>query len=189
MGIGGTLEQVFHERISVLVGDITTRAVDAIVNAANSSLMGGGGVDGAIHRRGGPAILEECKDIRRHQYPQGLPPGKAVITTGGDLPASHVIHTVGPVWKGGHAGEREILAEAYTSCLILAAQTGIHTIAFPAISTGIYGFPKDLAARLSIKIVSEFLDAKSLPREVELIFFAESDRDIFLESVGKIGLD
>ena len=189
MEVGDILEQFSEEKIKIIVGDITGMHVDAIVNAANSSLLGGGGVDGAIHREGGPEILKECKDIRRHQYPQGLPAGKAVITTAGNLPSAHVIHTVGPVWKGGQAGERETLADAYKNCLVLAAQTGINTIAFPAISTGVYGFPKDLAGRIAYRTISDFLQKKSLPREVDLVFFADSDRDIFLDSIRTKGSD
>lgn len=183
------MEPAPHERIKILVGDITGLQVDAVVNAANSSLLGGGGVDGAIHKKGGPDILKECKDIRRHQYPQGLPAGKAVITTGGDLPASHVIHTVGPVWKGGGGGERETLAEAYRSCLVMAAQTGVNSIAFPAISTGIYGFPRDLAARIAFRTIQDFLEKKSMPREVCLVFFVEQDRDVFQESIRSRGME
>ncbi|MEM1726681.1 MAG: O-acetyl-ADP-ribose deacetylase, partial [Candidatus Bathyarchaeia archaeon] len=126
---------------------------DAIVNAANPSLMGGGGVDGAIHRKGGPKILEECKRIRATEYPDGLPTGKAVITTGGNLKAKYVIHTVGPVWRGGKSGEAELLAEAYRNSLKLAVSKGIKTIAFPSISTGAYGYPIDEASRIALSTV------------------------------------
>jgi len=126
-------------KIRIIQGDITEQETDAIVNAANSSLMGGGGVDGAIHRKGGPKILEECKKIRETEWPDGLPTGKAVITTGGNLKAKYVIHTVGPVWRGGKYGEPELLAEAYRNSLKLAVSRGLKTIAFPAISRLPYG--------------------------------------------------
>src|SRR5262249_11223054 len=133
-------------RIELVQGDITQLDVDAIVNAANSSLLGGGGVDGAIHRAGGPRILEECKQIRARQG--GCLPGKAVITASGDLPARQVIHTVGPVWHGGERNERETLANCYRSSLRLAVEKGCRTVAFPNISTGIFGFPKEPAAEI-----------------------------------------
>ncbi|MBA2245126.1 MAG: O-acetyl-ADP-ribose deacetylase, partial [Gemmatimonadetes bacterium] len=132
MRIGGTT-------LRLVRGDITEQQVDAVVNAANSTLLGGGGVDGAIHRRGGPEILAECREIRRTRYPEGLPTGEAVATTAGDLPAKRVIHTVGPVWQGGEAGEPELLAAAYRSSLERAREEGLRTLAFPAISTGVYG--------------------------------------------------
>jgi len=172
-----------NDRLIVTTGDITEQKVDAIVNAANSTLLGGGGVDGAIHRRGGPAILQECREIRRHRYPEGLPPGRAVITTGGRLAAEHVIHTVGPIWRDGKHEEMETLAEAYRNCLNLAAETGVGSLAFPAISTGVYGFPKELAAQVAFRTIGEHLKRRSLPREVFLVFFAEGDMQIFLNSI------
>jgi O-acetyl-ADP-ribose deacetylase len=138
-------------------GDITRHAAAAIANAANSGLLGGGGVDGAIHRAGGPAILEECRDIRARQG--GCKAGEAVITTGGRLPARHVIHTVGPVWQGGARGEPETLASCYRTSLSLAVAHGLRTIAFPSISTGVYGYPADLAAPVALGAVEEFIDA------------------------------
>ncbi len=143
-------------RVVLEQGDITGAEVDAVVNAANSSLLGGGGVDGAIHRAGGPRILEECKIIRAERGP--LPPGEAVATTAGNMPADWVIHTVGPVWHGGGQGEAEILASAYRSSLRLARQKGLRKVAFPSISTGAYGYPVDQAARVALRTVKEVLE-------------------------------
>lgn len=140
-------------KIKLIKGDITKMEVDAIVNAANSTLLGGGGVDGAIHRKGGKEILEECVKIRNKQG--GCPTGEAVITTAGNLPASWVIHTVGPVWNGGISKEKELLASCYRNSLKLAHDKGLKSIAFPNISTGIYKFPKDLAAEIAIRTVKE----------------------------------
>lgn len=142
-------------KVSIIQGDITTRATDAIVNAANSSLMGGGGVDGAIHRAGGPAILEECKEIVALQG--RLPTGRAVITTGGNLRARYVIHTVGPIWHGGGKGEAELLRSAYHECLKLATERKLTSISFPSISTGAYGYPVDEAAKVAVSTVVSFL--------------------------------
>jgi O-acetyl-ADP-ribose deacetylase (regulator of RNase III) len=139
--------------IVLVEGDITQQDADAIVNAANSSLLGGGGVDGAIHRRGGPVILAECREIRRSRYPGGLPSGEAVATTGGDLPARWVIHTVGPVYSGTST-DAELLAACHTSSLRIADELGAATVAFPAISTGVYGYPLDEAAPVAIATVS-----------------------------------
>ena len=131
---------------------------DAIVNAANSSLMGGGGVDGAIHRKGGPTIIKECIQIRSDQWPNGLPTGRAVITSGGNLMAKHVIHTVGPVWHSGNLGEAILLRDAYTNSLKLAVSSGLKTIAFPSISTGVYGYPIEEAGRIALATVKAFLE-------------------------------
>jgi O-acetyl-ADP-ribose deacetylase len=166
-----------HDRLVVKVGDITKEEADAIVNAANSSLMGGGGVDGAIHRAGGPEILEACRRIRECEYPDGLPTGKAVITTGGRLPARYVIHTVGPI-HGQHGGEEaRLLAACYENAIALAAKNGLETIAFPAISTGVYGYPKDEAARVSRAAIDLALDRYPSIREVRLVFFSEEDAE------------
>jgi O-acetyl-ADP-ribose deacetylase (regulator of RNase III) len=166
-------------RLIVRTGDITEMPVGAVVNAANSSLLGGGGVDGAIHRKGGSKILDECRDIRQHRYPDGLPAGKAVITAAGDMPAKYVIHTVGPIWNDGKSGEKMTLANAYKNSLKLATETGIQTIAFPAISTGVYGFPKELAAPIVYTTIKEYIAQNSLPREVHLVFFSASDMELF----------
>jgi O-acetyl-ADP-ribose deacetylase (regulator of RNase III) len=161
-------------KIELIQGDITKVAADAIVNAANSSLMGGGGVDGAIHRAGGPAILEECRAIVARQG--GCKTGEAVITHGGNLPATFVIHTVGPVWKGGGHGEAQKLAHCYDNALTLARDNRCRTVAFPNISTGIYGFPKDLAADIAFKTVSAFLLENE---EIERVIFVCFDDENF----------
>jgi len=165
--------------IRIIQGDITEQETDAIVNAANSTLMGGGGVDGAIHRKGGPKILEECKKIRETEWPNGLPTGKAVITTGGNLKARYVIHTVGPVWRGGKYGEPKLLAEAYRNSLKLAVSRGLKTIAFPAISTGAYGYPKEEAAEVALKTIKEFLEEEDKLEEVVLVLFTQSSLRIY----------
>lgn len=166
-------------RIAIYLGDLTEQAVDAIVNAANSSLMGGGGVDGEIHRRGGPAILEACREIRRTQWPDGLPTGEATITTGGTLPAHHVIHTVGPIY-GRHCGrEAELLAACYRNSLMLAYRQALRSIAFPAISTGIYGYPPEEAAGIVSLALSELTPESSI-QEVRLVFYDQRQLDIFV---------
>jgi O-acetyl-ADP-ribose deacetylase (regulator of RNase III) len=168
-------------RVVIKVGDITKENVDAIVNAANGSLLGGGGVDGAIHRGGGPAILAACKEIRRTEYPDGLPTGQAVITTGGKLSAKHVIHTVGPVYGRGGKDKAELLAACYSNSLRLAVEHGLKSIAFPAISTGVYGYPLDEAAAVSSKAIEKFLRADKSIEEVRLVFFAAGDAEVFLK--------
>ena len=171
-------------RIAIKVGDITREAVDAIVNAANSSLLGGGGVDGAIHRAGGPEILEACRRLRMSEYPDGLPTGHAVITPAGRLPARHVIHTVGPIY-GRHRGEEaDLLAACYANSIALAARHALATIAFPAISTGIYGYPKDEAARVAREAITRALEVHATITEVRLVFFSESDAKIALMGSG-----
>jgi len=171
--------RIGNAKIRIIRGDITEQETDAIVNAANSSLMGGGGVDGAIHRKGGPKILEECKRIRRTQWPDGLPTGKAVITTGGNLKAKYVIHTVGPVWRGGKHGEAELLADAYRNSLKLAVSKDIRTISFPAISTGAYGYPMEEAAEVALKTVRDFLEAEDKLDEVVFVLFTESAYKVY----------
>lgn len=167
-------------RVVVVVGDITRLNVDAVVNAANSTLLGGGGVDGAIHRAGGPAILDACREIRRTQYPEGLPTGEAVITTGGNLPARHVIHTVGPIY-GRHAGrEAELLASCYLKSLQLAAEHSLNSIAFPAISTGAFGYPAAEAAQVSSEIIQKHFRTENQIKEVCLVFFQSRDAEVFL---------
>jgi O-acetyl-ADP-ribose deacetylase (regulator of RNase III) len=172
-------------RVVVLMGDITRQEVDVVVNAANSTLMGGGGVDGAIHRAGGARILEECLEIRRTQYTKGLPTGEAVITTGGNLKARHVIHTVGPIY-GRHGGlESELLAACYQNSLALAAQCELASIAFPSISTGAFGYPREEAAATASAAIERFLlDNELSIREIRLVFFLPRDMKVFLNNHG-----
>lgn len=162
-----------QNKIDLVKSDITKIQVDAVVNAANSSLMGGGGVDGAIHRAGGPAILEGCKKIVARQG--GCKTGEAVITTAGNLPAKFVIHTVGPVWKGGGRNERELLANCYKNSLQLAVDNGCKTVAFPNISTGVYGFPKDEAAKIAVQTTVDFLDKSTAMEKVIFVCFDEEN--------------
>lgn len=165
------------KRIEILKMDITKLEVDAIVNAANSSLMGGSGVDGAIHRAGGPAILEECRKIVARQG--GCKTGDAVITTGGKLPSKYVIHTVGPVWKGGNADEEKLLANCYRHSLQLAVEYNLDSIAFPNISTGVYGYPKKEAAAIAIKTVNDFLSHGTTIRKVYFVCFDEENLHLY----------
>ena len=167
----------FHQRIALLQGDITKLAVDGIVNAANSSLMGGGGVDGAIHRAGGPAILEACKEIVARQG--RCETGKAVITTAGKMPAKFVIHTVGPVWRGGDNNEVQLLANAYRNSLQLASLHHLQIVAFPNISTGIYGFPKAKAAEIAVQTVQEYLTKTDLRLKVIFVCFDPDNIDLY----------
>jgi O-acetyl-ADP-ribose deacetylase (regulator of RNase III) len=178
--------QAGNAKMRLIRGDITEMETDAIVNAANSSLMGGGGVDGAIHRKGGPRILEECKKIRATKWPEGLPTGKAVITSAGNLKAKRVIHTVGPVWRGGNRGEPELLAHAYQNSLRLAGSKGLRTIAFPSISTGAYGYPIEDASRVALKSVKAFLEKEDKLDEVVFVLFSERDLKIYVETVKEL---
>lgn len=161
-------------RLEIIQADITSLAVDAIVNAANPSLLGGGGVDGAIHRAAGPGLLAETRTLG------GARPGEARVTAGYDLRARHVIHAVGPIWRGGGAGEDEALAAAYRSSLRLAADLALETIAFPSISTGVYGFPKARAARIAQRTVAGWVAAGELPRRVILCAFSPADLELQL---------
>jgi O-acetyl-ADP-ribose deacetylase (regulator of RNase III) len=168
--------------VVVKVGDLTDETVDAIVNAANSTLLGGGGVDGAIHRRGGPVIKAECVTFRNTKLGGGeLPTGDAMITTAGELPAKHVIHTVGPIY-GRHGGrEAELLTNAYRNSLQIASLHSLASIAFPSISCGVYGYPKPEAANVASDAIRDFLQSTTAVREVRLVFFSQADADIFLE--------
>jgi len=165
------MEKIFSGRVIELVlGDITRQRVDAIVNAANSTLLGGGGVDGAIHRAGGPALLDACRAIRAERGE--CPTGEAVLTGGGGLPARFVIHAVGPVWRGGDQGEAELLASCYRNSLRIAASHGLQTVAFPSISTGIYGYPVSLAASTALAEVASFLSIEAVaPARVRFVLF------------------
>ncbi|MBB3185928.1 O-acetyl-ADP-ribose deacetylase [Microbacter margulisiae] len=171
--------------IQVLYGDITKVAVDAVVNAANNSLLGGGGVDGAIHRAGGQAIIDECILIRQKQG--GCETGHAVVTTAGNLSARYVIHTVGPVWRGGWEDEAQLLKNAYTSCLDIALEKGVRSIAFPNISTGVYHFPKDEAAHIAIHTVIDYLNAKNVSLDVWFVCFDNENYSIYKRLLTEVG--
>src|SRR5688572_15913321 len=164
-------------RLELIRGDITELKVDAIVNAANSSLRGGGGVDGAIHQAAGPKLLEECLKIKERQ--DGCPPGEAVITTGANLKVKLIIHAVGPVWEGGNASEDEVLAKAYKNSLVLAVSNSVETIAFPNISTGVYHFPKERAAEIAIREVNEFLSNDDTIQKVIFCCYDEENFKIY----------
>ena len=178
--------QVGKTVVQLIRGDITNVEADAIVNAANSSLMGGGGVDGAIHHKGGLRILQECKRIRDTEWPDGLPTGKAVITSGGNLKAKHVIHTVGPIWTGGFHGESELLKQAYRNSLKLAVANGLKIIAFPSISTGAYGYPIREASNIAIQTVKNFLEKENKLDKVIFILFSNRDFEIYSETAKSI---
>lgn len=173
-------------KISLIQGDITNMNTDAIVNAANPTLMGGGGVDSAIHHKGGPKILEECKRLRATEWPNGLPTGKAVITSGGKLKAKHVIHTVGPIWHAGTRDEPKLLAEAYNNSLELAVSKGLKTLAFPSISTGAYGYPIKEASRIALKTVKDFLEKVDKLEKVAFVLFSMHDLEIYKETAKEI---
>jgi len=167
-------------RIAVVEGDITRQQVGAIVNAANTTLLGGGGVDGAIHRAAGPELLEECRALG------GCATGQAKITKGYGLPAKFVIHTVGPVWRDGSRGEDELLASCYRSCFALIEQHGIRTVAFPSISTGAYGFPMERAARIAVTETKKFLEGNTALEQVLLVCFGKSAHEIHVQAVKEI---
>jgi O-acetyl-ADP-ribose deacetylase (regulator of RNase III) len=168
------------QRIDVILGDITKVEVDAIVNAANKTLLGGGGVDGAIHRAAGPELLEECRQLK------GCETGQAKITKGYRLPAKHVIHTVGPIWQGGDANEDELLASCYRSSLMLAVENNVKTIAFPSISTGAYGFPVKRAADIAIREIARFLEENNSIEKVLMVCFDEKTMKAYSEALSKL---
>ena len=172
-------EEFFDGRLIVKSGDLTEEEVDAIVNAANWTLLGGGGVDGAIHRRGGSAIVDECRDIRETRYPDGLPTGEAVITTAGDLPARHVIHTVGPIYGMNGGRDAELLEACYRNSVTVAVENDLASIAFPSISTGAFGYPKHEAAPIVYRTVEDVL--RQHPIEIRLVFFSEGDAKAFVK--------
>jgi O-acetyl-ADP-ribose deacetylase len=175
--------QVGNAILELVKGDITEIEADAIVNAANATLLGGGGVDGAIHRRGGPQILEECKRLRATEWPDGLPTGCAAITSGGNLKAKHVVHTVGPIWRGGFYEEAKLLKQAYRSSLKLAATYGLKTVAFPSISTGAYGYPIEEASRVAVGAVKDFLEKEDKLEKVSFVLFSDRDFEVYLKAV------
>jgi len=172
--------EFYGGRLIVKTGDITAENADAIVNAANSTLLGGGGVDGAIHSKGGPAILAACRRIRREQFPDGLPTGKAVITTAGDLPARFVIHTVGPIYGSNGGRDADLLADCYRNSITLAIEHGLSSIAFPSISTGVFGYPKPEAAKVVWRTLDEGFSGGSGWPEVRLVFFSPTDTAAFI---------
>lgn len=165
-------------KVTVVKGDITRQEVDAIVNAANNSLLGGGGVDGAIHAAAGPFLFEECRKLG------GCPTGEARMTAGHRLPARWIIHTVGPIWSGGGRNEDELLARCYRSCLALAGERGIRTIAFPSISTGAYRFPLERAVRIALEQITQFLSQNELPAEVRIVCFDKATYDVYMKNTG-----
>lgn len=169
-------------RLELARGDITDERVDAIANAANEALRGGGGVDGAIHRAAGPGLLDEL----RGRYPDGTPTGTAVATDAYDLPARWVLHAVGPVWRGGSAGERELLAGAYRSCLVLADELGARSLAFPAISMGIYGYPPHAGARVAINTVADYLRGTTRVEVVRFVLFSEETYERFAGALAEL---
>ncbi len=176
-------KEIGKTKLNLVQGDITLQETEAIVNAANTSLLGGGGVDGAIHRAGGPKILEECKEIRAKQG--SCPTGEAVITTGGNMATEYVIHTVGPVWSGGNRKEDQLLRNAYYNSLNLAKKNGIKSISFPSISTGVYRFPIDKAARIALTTVKEFIQEYNFA-EVRFVLFSEKDLQVYEEALKEI---
>jgi O-acetyl-ADP-ribose deacetylase len=174
--------QVRNAKLQLIKGDLTEIEADAIVNAANSTLLGGGGVDGAIHHKGGSKILEECKHLRATEWPDGLPTGCATITSGGNLKAKHVIHTVGPIWRGGFSEEAKLLKQAYRSSLKIAVTNGLKTVAFPSISTGAYGYPIEEASRIAIGAVKEYLEKEDKLERVSFILFSDRDFKVYLKA-------
>lgn len=169
-------------RVVVKFGDITHEETDAIVNAANSTLTGGGGVDGAIHEAAGERLSDECDRIRQTQYPNGLPTGEAVITSGGDLKAKFVIHTVGPIYGSNKGGDAQMLSDCYANCLRLAAENNIQTVSFPSISTGAFGYPKAEAAQVSSQVIEDFLNRNLTISQVFLVFYSQNDAQNFIEN-------
>lgn len=175
------IKSFLEDRVIVKVGDITDEQTDAVVNAANWTLLGGGGVDGAIHDRGGDAILAACSRIRENEYPNGLPTGEAVETTAGNLSAKYVIHTVGPIFGRNAGRDAELLKNCYRNSLVLAVELGLNSISFPSISTGAFYFPKHEAAKVSSNAIQEFLKDHSSPQQVFLVFFDRSDAEMFIK--------
>jgi len=175
------IKSYLSDRVIVKVGDITHEQTDAIVNAANWTLMGGGGVDGAIHDRGGEDILDACRQIRENEYPHGLPTGEVVVTTAGNLSATYVIHAVGPIYGMNEGRDAELLASCYRNSLTCATELELKSISFPSISTGAFYYPKHEAAKASSKAIQEFLKDQLVPEHVFLVFFDRSDAEIFIK--------
>ena len=182
MNATATTVSVGRSQLEIVMGDITTQQVDAIANAANSALRGGGGVDGAIHRAAGPGLLDEL----RRRYPNGTPTGTAVETGGHDLPARWVLHAVGPVWQGGAQDEERLLAEAYRSCLRLADEIGARSVAFPAISMGIYGYPPPEGARVATRSVAEYLQGTTGVDVARFVLFSDETFDLFRAALSEL---
>ena len=177
------MNEIFmNGRVHVKTGDITHEETDAIVNAANSTLMGGGGVDGAIHDAAGERLTDECRAIRQTKYPNGLPTGEAVITSGGDLAAKYVIHTVGPIYGSNGGSDAQMLSDCYANCLRLAAENNFQTVSFPSISTGAFGYPKAEAAQISSQVIEDFLHRNSAVSQVFLVFYTQNDARDFIEN-------
>ncbi|MEO8072007.1 MAG: O-acetyl-ADP-ribose deacetylase [Acidobacteriota bacterium] len=174
-------QEFLNEKVIIKVGDITKEKTDAIVNAANSTLLGGGGVDGAIHDAGGRQILEECQEIRRDKFPNGLPTGKAVITSSGNLPSKFVIHTVGPIYGRNQDKDAELLANCYVNSLALAVENDLETISFPSISTGAFNYPKQEAAEIASHAIRNFLAQNESIKQVNLVFFSAADAEKFVK--------
>ncbi len=174
-----------YTTVELIQGDITKEKVDAIVNAANEKLIGGGGVDGAIRRAGGNAVTKECDIIRARQG--GCPTGKAVITTGGNLPAQYIIHTVGPVWKGGDAGELELLASCYKESIALAVKNALYSVAFPSISTGVYGYPTEKAAKIALQTIRELAEnTERMPTLVQFVLFDDATFECYTDALSDL---
>ena len=173
---------IANAKLELVQADITDVEADAIVNAANETLMGGGGVDAAIHLKGGPKILEECKRLREKEWPDGLPTGNAVATTAGNLKAKKVIHTVGPVWRGGLHDEAKLLRRAYWNSLKLAAALGLKSVAFPSISTGTYRYPTEEASRVALTAIKDYLEKEGKIEKVTLVLFSERNLGIYIKS-------
>ncbi len=178
--------KIVNATLQLVKDDITKIEADAIVNAANSMLLGGSGVDGAIHAKGGPQILEECKRLRNTQWPDGLPTGNAAMTNAGKLKAKKVIHTVGPIWRGGVQEEPKLLRRAYWNTLKLASNNGLKSVAFPSISTGAYNYPTDQASQIAVTAIKDFLEKDEKIEKVILVLFSQRDFDIYAKSAKKI---
>ncbi len=174
-------QEYLNGRVIIKVGDITRENTNAIVNGANSTLLGGGGVDGAIHDTGGKQILEECEKIRRDKFPKGLPTGEAVITSGGNLSAKFVIHTVVPIYGKNQGKDAELLAQCYTASLELAVKNSLETVSFPSISTGAFGYPKHEAAKIVSRAIKNFLSKDKIIKQINLVFFSSADAEKFVK--------